>query len=139
MQSAAAAGARNQLRREAAWMARQPKARGTKAAARVRAFAELTSRARDLPAGDTRVTFGGAGMQRQARRPPAARGRAARRAGRGQAHAARAPGKRGVPGGAAMQRASPARAASAQGRMTERPGARVLLGGWPWAGSRVTA
>jgi len=72
VQSAAAAGARNQLRREAAWMARQPKARGTKAAARVRAFAELTSRARALPAGDTRVTFGGAGMQRQARRPPAA-------------------------------------------------------------------
>jgi len=28
--------------------------------------------ARALPAGDTRVTFGGAGMQRQARRPPAA-------------------------------------------------------------------
>ena len=47
-------------------MQRQPKARGTKAAARVRAFAELTSRARDVPQGDTRVAFGGAGMQRQA-------------------------------------------------------------------------
>ncbi len=120
MQSAAAAGARNQLRREAAWMARQPKARGTKAAARVRAFAELTSRARALPAGDTRVTFGGAGMQRQARRSPAARGRAARRVGWEHAHAARAPGKQGATGGAATQRASPPRAASARGCMTER-------------------
>ena len=65
-QAAAAQGARILLRKETEWMARQPKARGTKAAARVRAFAELTSRARDVPQGDTRVTFGGAGMQRQA-------------------------------------------------------------------------
>ncbi|KAK9833294.1 hypothetical protein WJX81_003890 [Elliptochloris bilobata] len=64
-QANAAQGARILLRKETEWIRRQPKARGTKAAARVRAFAELTSRARDTPQGDTRVTFGGAGMQRQ--------------------------------------------------------------------------
>lgn len=66
-QASAVTGARILLRKEAVWMSRQPKARGTKAAARVAAFADLTTRARNLPQGDTRVTFGGAGMQRQAR------------------------------------------------------------------------
>ena len=49
-------------------MRRQPKARSTKAAARVRQFYELTAKARDLPAADTRVAFDaaeGSGMRRQ--------------------------------------------------------------------------
>jgi hypothetical protein len=72
-QSAAAAAAKNTLRKESEWMRRQPKARSTKAAARVRQFYELTAKAKDLPQAATRVAFDagdGAGMRRQVRCPP---------------------------------------------------------------------
>ena len=49
-------------------MRRQPKARSTKAAARVRQFYELTAKAKDLPQAATRVAFDagdGTGMRRQ--------------------------------------------------------------------------
>lgn len=66
--AAAAASAKNVLRKETEWMRRQPKARSVKAAARVRQFYELTAAARDVPQAETHVAFdGGVGMRRQVR------------------------------------------------------------------------
>lgn len=53
------------LRKETEWMARQPKARGTKSKARVEAFAELTVKARSGPKKDLQVDFGNVQMARQ--------------------------------------------------------------------------
>ncbi|KAF6262123.1 P-loop containing nucleoside triphosphate hydrolase protein [Scenedesmus sp. NREL 46B-D3] len=63
-QANAAADARTLLRKESEWMARQPKARSTKAKARVDAYGELLEKARDTPAADLRVDFGRVGMAR---------------------------------------------------------------------------
>ncbi|GLC41037.1 hypothetical protein PLESTB_000950000 [Pleodorina starrii] len=59
-QANAAADARTLFRREAEWMAKQPKARQAKSQARQQRFYELTERARDVPAADLRVDFGNA-------------------------------------------------------------------------------
>jgi hypothetical protein len=53
------------LRKESEWMARQPKARGTKSKARVEAFGELTAKARSGPKRDLQVDFGNVQMVRQ--------------------------------------------------------------------------
>ncbi|KAF8071337.1 yfmR [Scenedesmus sp. PABB004] len=63
-QANAAADARTLLRRESEWMARQPKARSTKAKARVDAYAGLQAAARDRPPDDLRVDFGSVAMAR---------------------------------------------------------------------------
>lgn len=55
--AAAAADAKRTLRRETEWMRRQPKARSTKAAARVKQFYELTAAARDVPQAEVSVDF----------------------------------------------------------------------------------
>eukprot|EP00775_Hariotina_reticulata_P003188 gene3188-3466_t len=60
----AAADARTLLRRESEWMARQPKARSTKAKARVDAYSELQEKAKDVPVADLRVDFGRVSMMR---------------------------------------------------------------------------
>eukprot|EP00878_Enallax_costatus_P045842 GHUV01055345.1.p1 GENE.GHUV01055345.1~~GHUV01055345.1.p1 ORF type:complete len:549 (+),score=163.93 GHUV01055345.1:459-2105(+) len=63
-QANAAADARTLLRRESEWIARQPKARSTKAKARVDAYAELQEKARGVPAADLKVDFGRVAMTR---------------------------------------------------------------------------
>ncbi len=50
-------------------MSRQPKARSTKAAARVNAFYDLEARTKDVPAADLRADFGGMEMVRQGKEP----------------------------------------------------------------------
>jgi len=68
-QAAVAANARTLLKTETEWMRRQPKARSTKAKARVEAFFELTATAGSGPADDLKVQFNQAsGMQRQGKR-----------------------------------------------------------------------
>ncbi|KAG2438575.1 hypothetical protein HXX76_005125 [Chlamydomonas incerta] len=57
-QANAAADARTLFRREAEWMAKQPKARQAKSMARQQKFYELSDRARDVPAADLKVDFG---------------------------------------------------------------------------------
>ncbi|EFJ52913.1 hypothetical protein VOLCADRAFT_86383 [Volvox carteri f. nagariensis] len=59
-QANAAADARTLFRREAEWMARQPKARQAKSIARQQRFYELTERAKDAPTADLKVDFGNA-------------------------------------------------------------------------------
>ncbi|WIA12397.1 hypothetical protein OEZ85_012443 [Tetradesmus obliquus] len=63
-QANAAADARTLLRKESEWMSRQPKARSTKAKARVDAYGVLVGKARDNPTADLRVDFGRVGMAR---------------------------------------------------------------------------
>ena len=53
------------LRKETEWMRRQPRARGTKAKARVNAFEELTAQARSGPIVDVKIDFGNVAMARQ--------------------------------------------------------------------------
>eukprot|EP00191_Tetraselmis_sp_GSL018_P011395 CAMPEP_0177618280 /NCGR_PEP_ID=MMETSP0419_2-20121207/25469_1 /TAXON_ID=582737 /ORGANISM="Tetraselmis sp., Strain GSL018" /LENGTH=652 /DNA_ID=CAMNT_0019117123 /DNA_START=217 /DNA_END=2175 /DNA_ORIENTATION=+ len=67
-QAAAARDAKTMLRRESAWMARQPKARSTKSRARVAAFHELSRAARAGPSQDPSLGFGSGRMERQGKR-----------------------------------------------------------------------
>lgn len=64
-QANAAQDARTLFRREAEWIAKQPKARQAKSQARVNAFVDLTARTRDMPKEDVKVDFGSASMMRQ--------------------------------------------------------------------------
>ncbi|PNW81895.1 hypothetical protein CHLRE_06g265100v5 [Chlamydomonas reinhardtii] len=57
-QANAAADARTLFRREAEWMAKQPKARQAKSMARQQKFYELSDRAKDVPTADLKVDFG---------------------------------------------------------------------------------
>eukprot|EP00879_Flechtneria_rotunda_P011674 GHRR01012194.1.p1 GENE.GHRR01012194.1~~GHRR01012194.1.p1 ORF type:complete len:625 (+),score=273.22 GHRR01012194.1:471-2345(+) len=63
-QANAAADARTVLRKESEWMARQPKARSTKAKARIDAYSELQEKAKDTPEQDLKVDFGRVAMTR---------------------------------------------------------------------------
>lgn len=53
------------LRKETEWMRRQPKARGTKAKARVDAYEELTDKAKSGPKAEVKIDFGDVAMARQ--------------------------------------------------------------------------
>ncbi|KAG2502161.1 hypothetical protein HYH03_000648 [Edaphochlamys debaryana] len=57
-QANAAADARTLFRREAEWMAKQPKARQAKSMARQKSFYELTEKTKDVPTADLKVDFG---------------------------------------------------------------------------------
>jgi len=59
------AGVQVMLRKESDWMARQPKARGTKAKARVDSFYELQEKANSGPRMDVAVNLGEVSMARQ--------------------------------------------------------------------------
>ncbi|MEW5303767.1 MAG: hypothetical protein WDW36_006426 [Sanguina aurantia] len=64
-QANAALDARTLMRREAEWMAKQPRGRQAKQQARQTSFFELKEKTKDMPTADLKVDFASTGMARQ--------------------------------------------------------------------------